>query len=226
MSRALLKAALAGTLAGMTACGPKTALDRDRQVVRATEVVEDGGVSPFEARLAFKAPEAMAIQEAAYNPGKDAEIRLWNALKRYESQWTLTLTVGPRASVNPDPLNPLALDIENNGGVWHDRRRNLDRLMFEMKPFIVLKTRGGQDIEPILVEYQRSFGMGKDRSFLLVFPKGQQGKPVAPPFEVRVREFGQGLGLLRFEMKDAPGEMAWWRVKRLWKASAKAEGNA
>lgn len=210
-------------LASCLACGPKASWERERDIAKATEIVEEGGTSPFEGRLSFKSAEAMAIQEVAYAPTKEAEAQLWNAYRRYRGQWTLQLTMGPKASAKVEPGNPLALDIENNGGMWHDHSRNLNRLMFEMREFIRMKTPDGHEIEPSLVEFQRSFGMGRDRCFLMVFPKAQEGKAITPPFEVRVREFGQGTGLMTFEVKDAPSELSWWRLKRLWKATAKAE---
>ncbi len=221
--RPSIRVLLGGLLAGSLACGPRSARERERQVAEATELVEEGGTSPFEGRLAFRAAEAMAIQEVPYAPTKEAQAQLWNAYQRYRGQWTLRLTVGPKASAKTDPQNPMALDIENNGGMWHDFSRNLQRLMFEMKAFIRLRTKDGREIEPSLVEYQRTFGMGRDRTFLLVFPKVQEGRAVAPPFEVRVREFGQGTGLMNFDVKGVPSEMGWWRLKRLWKASALAE---
>lgn len=214
---------LAGLLAGGLACGPRTAQDRDREVAKATELVEEGGNSPFEGRLSFKSPESMAVQEVPYVPAKEAEVQLWNAWQRYRGQWTLRLTIGPKPTAKADPRNPMALDIENNGGMGRDFSRNLQRLMFEMKGFIRLRASDGREIEPTLVEFQRGFGMGRDRTFLLVFPKVHEGKSTQPPFEVRVREFGQGLGLLRFEVAKGPKEMSWRGLKALWKRTAKVE---
>ena len=207
----------------LVACGPRSAMERDLEVGKATELVEEGGISPFEGRLSFRSPEAMAIQEVPFAPTSEAEKQLWNAWQRYRGQWTLRLTIGPKPGAKVDPQNPLALDIENNGGQWGDHARNLQRLLFEMKGFIRIHTPDGREIEPSIVEFQRGFGMGRDRSFLLVVSKHQSGKPLLPPFEVRVREFGQGLGLLRFEIHEAPSELSWRRLKRLWKVTGEAE---
>lgn len=217
---------IGGLLAGSLACGPKAAAEREREVAKATVIVEEGGASPFEGRLFFKSAEAMAIQEVPYAPTQEAETALWNAYARFRSQWTLQLTVGPKPSVPVTTLNAHDLDIENNGGMWRNFSRNLNRLMFEMKGFIRLRTKEGREIEPALVEYQRTFGLGRDRSFILVFPKVEEGKAVPAPFQVRVREFGQGTGLMTFDVKQGPSEMSWWRLKRLWKATARAEAQA
>lgn len=201
------------------ACGPKSVQDEERRVEAATEMVEDGGVSPFQARLAFKSPEAMAVQEAMAVPGAEGESRLQGAYQRYQGQWTFLLSFSPKPGARQDPQRPLALDIENNGGMWHDYDRNLQRLMFEMGGFIRLRTPDGKEIEPALVEFQRSFGMGLDRSFVVVFPKQRDGQAIRPPFQIQVRDFGQGTGRLEFDIKGAPGTMSLWRLKRLWKAS-------
>lgn len=221
MRSTALHAGLMCLLLGTLACGPRTAMERERQVSKATEQVEEGGVSPFQARLSFRAPETMAIQEVPYAEGKDAEARLWNAVHRYRAQWTMALTIEPKPNAKPDPQHPLALDIENNGGMWGDYSRNLNRVMFEMGGYIRLRTKDGQEVEPVLVEFQRSFGMGQSRTFLLVFPKISNGKPVVPPFEVQLREFGQGLGVIKFTVDSSPSEFAFWRLKRLWKTSAR-----
>lgn len=221
MPRSLLPiAAFAGL--GL-ACGPRTGAELDRQVQASTRMVEEGGATPLQAELSFKSPEAMAIQEVPYEEGKTAETRLWNAYQHYQRQWTMRLAIEPKASARVDPQHPLAMDIENNGGMWGDFARNLNRLMFEMGGFIRLKTADGKEWEPSLVEYQRSFGMGKARSFLLIFPKKGNGQAIAPPFEVVVKEFGQGMGTIRFQVKEAPTLMSWWRLKQVWKSAAKAE---
>ncbi len=208
------------SLLGVLACGPHTAMERAGDIAKATEVVDSGGSHTLEGRLSFRSAEAMAIQEVPYQPG--AEGALLKAYQRYQGQWTFLLTVGPRATTKPDPQNPLAYDIENNGGVWGDHSRNLQRLMFEMGDFIHLKTPAGAEVKPVLVEFQRTFGMGLDRSFLVIFPKTWEGKPLKPPFDVRVHEFGQGLGLLEFHVAKGPSEMGPWRLKRHWKASAES----
>jgi hypothetical protein len=95
--------------------------------------------------------------------------------------------------------------------------------MFEMGAFIRLRLPDGKEVEPTLVEFQRSYGMGRDRSFVMVFPKSIDGKAVKPPFEVRVKEFGQGTGTLLFPVEAVPDEMAFWRVQQMWKASATRE---
>lgn len=200
-------------------CGPRTAAAREEAVQHATELVMDGGLSPFQGRLAFKAPEAMAIQEVPFWPDADSAQHLEEALNRYRGQWTLQLTIGPKASAKVDPSRPLDLDIENNGGMWGDRSRNLRRLTFEMQAFIRLRLANGKELEPVLVEFQRNFGMGLNRSFVIVFPKSHEGKPIQPPFQLRVAEFGQGTGTFVFDVTHAPDEMALWRVKQLWKAS-------
>jgi hypothetical protein len=206
------------TLALGLGCGPRTAREAAQTAEQSTELVDDGGASPFQARLSFMSPEALAIQEVPYREDKLAWEELQKALHRYRNQWTMRLSIGPKPTVKPDPQRPLALDIENNGGQWGDHGRNLQRLMFEMVPFIRLVLPDGKEIEPSLVEFQRSFGMGKDRSFLLVFTKISDGKTLKPPFRVQVREFGQGTGTMVFEVKQVPTEAETWQVKRMWKA--------
>ena len=163
----------------------------------------------------------MAIQEVSFSPDPEAERRLIAALERYRNQWTLQLTIGPRAGKKADPQNPLGLDIENNGGMWRDHERNLRRLLFEMKDFIRMKLPSGEEVEPALVEYERSFGVGLDRRFLLVFPAVHKGRPIKAPFEIVVREFGQGMGTLRFPMTRTPESVARWKVKKLWQSNSK-----
>lgn len=206
------------------ACGYRSAAQLESATEARGAAQDEGGASPFEARIAFKSPEAMAIQEVPFGPGV-GEDRLQQALARYRNQWTLQLTIGPKPGRKPDPADPFALDIENNGGQWRDRSRNLQRIMFEMGSFIRLQLKDGTEVEPLLVEYQRSFGMGLDRDFLMVFPKVSRQKPVAPPFTVVVREFGQGTGTMRFDMGRPPAEMAFWRVKQLWQRSAEPASN-
>ncbi len=203
----------------LLACGPKSAGEASRQVQKETELVEEGGVSPFLARLSFMSPEAMAVQEVPYGEDSAAWNRLQAALKRYRGQWTLRLSIGPKPTAKADPQRPLALDIENNGGQWGDHSRNLQRLMFEMGAYVRLLRPDGTEIEPTLVEFQRSFGMGRDRTFLVVFPGTHQGKALAPPFVVKVGEFGQGMGILRFRVTKAPGFLSDRQVRSMWKAS-------
>jgi|GEM_PF-3764263 len=212
-------AALALLLVGIS-CGRSSGANYERDVLKQTEVVDAGSASPLRGRLSFRAPEAMAIQEVPFDPA--GETRLKEALARYRRQWTFNLAIGPKADVKVDPARPLQYDIENNGGMWGDFKRNQDRLMFEMSGFIRLRTKEGKDIEPALVEFQRSFGMGMDRSFIIVFPKTYEGRNIAPPFEILVREFGQGIGTMHFPVKEAPAELPLWRVKRLWKGSEAA----
>jgi hypothetical protein len=205
------------------ACGSKSATALDQEVRSSTEVVEEGGVSPFVGRLSFRSPEAMAAQEVPFAPGREDAFE--KALTRYRRQWTFLLTVGPKPNAKPDPSNPLRLDIENNGGMWGDHARNLQRLMFEMGEFIRLKTPSGEEVEPSLVAFERSFGMGLDRQFLIVFPQVYRAKPLRPPFEVVVKEFGQGTGTFNFPVQQEPGALARWKVQRMWKRSSpKNEG--
>lgn len=207
------------------ACGAGSVAALEQDVQRESAVLEDGGVSPFQASLSFKSPEASAIQEVPFQADPEARRRFESALSRYRNEWMLLLTIGPRPGTHSDPLRPLALDIENNGGMWGDHERNLKRLMFEMGDFIRLRTSEGKEVEPSLVEFQRAFGMGKDRQFLIVFPRVFEGKPLAPPFDVVVKEFGQGTGTLRFAMKRGPSSMALWRARRLWKLNSENSGS-
>lgn len=204
-------------------CGSRTAMEREREVITQTRVDEDGGTTSLRASLFFKSDEAMAIQQVPYSDGPEAARNLEAALHQFQKQWTMQLTIGPKNAAGLSELERLSLDIENNGGMWRDHARNLQRVLFEMGDFIHLKLPGGTEIPPLAVEYQRSFGMGLDRHFILIFPKEFQGKPVQPPFEVVVREFGQGMGTLRFQVQKTPGRLAFWRVKRLWKQSSPIE---
>lgn len=198
-------------------CGPRSATEAALETQKRTELLVEGGASPFQASLSFMSPEAMAIQEVPYRAGKAAWNDLQRALSRYRNQWTMRLSIGPKPGAKLDSKNPLALDIENNGGQWGDHSRNLQRLIFEMGPFIRIVLPDGKEIEPLLVEFQRSFGMGRDRSFLIIFPARYEGKSLSPPFRLRIAEFGQGMGTLQFEVKKQPDNLPDWQVKRLWK---------
>lgn len=206
-------------LAVLVGCGPKNAMEASRNAETQTEVCVEGGVSPFQARLSLMSPEAMAIQEVPY--GSDPKIagQLEAVVARYRRQWTFRLTIGPKPGAKSNPERPFALDIENNGGMWGDHSRNLNRLMFEMGPLIRLVLPDGKEVEPSIVEFQRAFGMGLDRSWLLVFPVEREGKALSPPLHVRVKEFGQGTGTLDFEVRKAPPRYAAGRLKSLWKQS-------
>jgi len=197
-------------------CGPRSAAEAAREMEKQTELVIEGGASPFQATLSFLSPEVMAIQEVPYQQDEAAWVVLQRTVSRYRNQMTLRLSIGPKQEARLDPRQPFALDIENNGGQWNDHGRNLQRLMFEMGPFIRLVSPDGKEIEPRLVEFQRSFGIGRERSFLLVFPVEYEGKPLFPPFELRVMEFGQGMGLLRFQIKKTPSGMTDREIRRLW----------
>lgn len=214
----LFRVALPILLIGLcVVCGPRSASERERSVLSATEVVEVGA-GPLEGRLSIKAPESMAIQEVPFSPDPGMEKRFEEALARYRNQWTFQLSIGPKPGAKAEGSNRFALDIENNGGMWGDHSRNLRRLMFEMGAFIRLRLPDGTELEPTLVEFQRSFGMGLDRSFVMVFPRRHQGRDIRPPFEIRVKEFGQGMGTLGFRVKTVPDEMARGQALRLWKA--------
>ncbi|WP_306591272.1 hypothetical protein [Geothrix sp. 21YS21S-4] len=165
----------------------------------------------------------MAIQLVPFAEGTQAERELEEALERLRRQWTFQLVIGPKRTTGLTEQERLSVDIENNGGMWGDHARNLQRVLFEMDGFIRLRLSGGKEVPPLEVAYQRSFGMGLDRRFFLVFPKVFEGRPVQPPFEVIVREFGQGMGMLRFQMEQAPPVLAAWRIKRLWKQSAQKD---
>lgn len=201
------------------ACGARDATEVARQIDRATEVVVEGGATPFQARLSFMSPEGMAIQEVPYRDGDQAWGEVRQSLSRYRNQWAFRLTLGPKPGTSVDPNRPFALDIENNGGQWGDHGRNLQRLMFEMNGFIRLVLPDGKEIEPRMVEFQRSFGMGRDRSFMVIFPKQFEGHPLKPPFIVRVAEFGQGTGTMEFSVRRSPAEQGESAFRRTWKGS-------
>jgi hypothetical protein len=200
------------------ACGDASLSDLNRDALETTEIVQDGGISPFVGRLSFKSAEAMAIQEVPYASGKEEALK--RALVRYRHQWTFLFVIGLKNNIKLNLDDPIRYDIENNGGMWGNRARNIQRLMFEMKDFIRLKMPSGEEVEPSLVEFERSFGVGQERSFLIVFPRMSGPKNFRPPFEVVVKEFGQGTGTFHFPIKREPSELAWWKIRRAWKYSS------
>jgi thymidylate synthase ThyX len=175
--------ALLSLLFGL-ACGSRTAKELDLKTQEQTEAKVEGGGSFLEASLSLRSPEALAIQDVPYDQDPKSWQHLQDSVRHYRKQWTFTLVVGPKPGANVDPRNPLALDIENNGGAWRDHGRNLRRLMFEMRDYV-----------------------------RLVLPDGTE---THPPFKVKVREFGQGMGTLEFPVTTRPRELDDSVIKKMW----------
>lgn len=77
----------------------------------------------------------------------------------------------------------------------------LQKLMFEMKEFIHLKTASGDSIPPDLCHMERSYGLHKSRSFLLMFPSPLLNGHKVQKLTLRLREFGLGTGQMSFKVK-------------------------
>ncbi|MGH7596455.1 MAG: hypothetical protein ACREOI_08885 [bacterium] len=79
----------------------------------------------------------------------------------------------------------------------------LQKLMFEMKDFIHLETASGDSIPPDLCRMERSYGLHKSRSFLLMFPSPLQNDRKDQKLTLRLREFGLGTGQISFQIKTS-----------------------
>jgi hypothetical protein len=77
----------------------------------------------------------------------------------------------------------------------------LQKLTFEMKDFIHLETASGDSIPPDLCHMERSYGLHKSRSFLLMFPSPLQNGRKDQKLTLRLKEFGLGVGQMSFQVK-------------------------
>jgi hypothetical protein len=77
----------------------------------------------------------------------------------------------------------------------------LQKLTFEMNEFIYLETASGDSIPPDLCHMERSYGLHKTRSFLLMFSLPLHNDRKDQKLVLRLKEFGLGTGQMSFQVK-------------------------
>lgn len=81
----------------------------------------------------------------------------------------------------------------------------LQKLMFNLQQYIYLQTAAIDEIPLGLYHMERTFGMRKSRTFLLMFPAQFNEQHVSDPdndwLKLRIKEFGLGTGTLTLEFK-------------------------
>lgn len=88
----------------------------------------------------------------------------------------------------------------------------LQKLMFRLKEQFFLRTKSGEEIPLDAYHLDRTYGMTKDRTLLLMFPAVFNNRELlsenSSPVELVLKEFGLGVGRLKFEFDAAAPKTA------------------
>ena len=85
----------------------------------------------------------------------------------------------------------------------------LQKLLFGLKESIYLRTVANNEIPLNNYHMERTYGMDKNRNFLLMFPTGEMSASLPGnnnPVTLIIKEFGLGTGRLKFEFEIKPSD--------------------
>jgi len=127
---------------------------------------------------------------------REAQHEIRTARETYNNSLYITMTIGYEDGKRD-------IEYERTEGAT-DYGSWLDRLLFRMNEYIFIETPTIHEVPLALYNMDRSFGITKDRSFLLMFARHFNEQDLLEKknswIKLHVKEFGSGTGGLTFEL--------------------------